>query len=53
MSNAVQDLANHVCGKRSLAIEAYANALRQLPIIVADNAGLDSSELISNLKSEI
>ncbi len=40
-------------GKESLAIESFAKALRQLPMIIADNAGLDSAELISNLKSSI
>ena len=32
-------------GKAALAMEAFARALRQLPTIIADNAGLDSSEL--------
>ena len=34
-------------------MEAFARALRQLPTIIADNAGLDSAELVSNLRSEI
>jgi T-complex protein 1 subunit beta len=40
-------------GKEALAIESFARALRQLPAIIADNAGLDSAELVSNLKSAI
>ena len=40
-------------GKKSLAVEAFARALRQLPTILADNAGLDSSELVSKLRSSI
>lgn len=40
-------------GKKALAIEGYANALKQLPMIVAENAGLDASELITELRSEI
>ena len=40
-------------GKESLAIEGFAKALIQLPTIIADNAGLDSSELVSNLKSSL
>lgn len=38
-------------GKKQLALEAFARALRQLPTIIADNAGLDSAELVSNLRS--
>jgi microcystin-dependent protein len=39
---------NPVCcvlaaGKKSLAMEAFARALRQLPTTIADNAGLDSA----------
>jgi len=53
MSLAVQDLANTVEGKQALAIEAFARALRQLPTIIADNAGYDSAELVQNLRSSI
>ena len=45
MSLAVQDLAHNVEGKQALAIEAFARALRQLPTIIADNAGYDSAEI--------
>ena len=51
MANAVQELAAHTPGKESMAMEAFARALRQLPIIIADNAGYDSSELISQLRA--
>ena len=40
-------------GKESMAIESFSKALRQLPQIIADNAGLDSAELMANLRSEI
>lgn len=53
MSLAVDELAKSVKGKEALAIEAYARALRQLPTIIADNAGYDSAELVMNLRSEI
>ncbi|AOW06995.1 chaperonin Cpn60/TCP-1 family [Yarrowia lipolytica] len=53
MSQAVERAAQSVDGKQSLAIEAFARALRQLPTILADNAGFDSSELVSKLKSAI
>lgn len=47
MSNAVEELANEVSGKKSLAIKAYAEALKQLPMIIAENGGFDSTELVS------
>lgn len=37
--------------KRILAIEAYARALRSLPTAIADNGGLDSGELVSQLRA--
>lgn len=49
----VKDLAARESGKKALAIEGYANAIKQLPMIVCENAGLDASELITDLRSEI
>lgn len=51
MSNAVDDLAKTTPGKEAVAIEAFARALRQIPSIIADNAGYDSSELTSQLRA--
>ena len=51
MANAVEDAAKKVPGKKQLAMLAFAAALRQLPTIVADNAGLDSADLVTRLKS--
>jgi len=34
-----------------LAIEAFANALRQIPATIANNAGYDSTELVSQLRA--
>lgn len=53
MSKEVDLLATTVKGKESLAIEGFAKALRQLPTIIADNAGFDSAELVANLKNAI
>lgn len=36
-----------------LAVDAFALALRQLPTILADNAGLDSSDLVARLRQAI
>ncbi|XP_063970086.1 T-complex protein 1 subunit beta-like [Lytechinus pictus] len=51
MANAVCELAARTPGKEAVAIEAFARALRQLPIIIADNAGYDSAELVSQLRA--
>ncbi|CAF1246873.1 unnamed protein product [Adineta steineri] len=51
MATAVSQLAVKTAGKESVAIESFARALRQLPTIIADNAGYDSAELISNLRA--
>lgn len=53
MSLAVDELAKTMSGKQSLAVEAFARALRQLPHIIADNAGYDSSELVANLRAAV
>jgi T-complex protein 1 subunit beta len=50
MSCAVDNLAKKVEGKKSLAVEAFARALRMIPTILADNAGWDSSELVAKLR---
>merc|ERR1712012_211439 len=51
MAKAVSALADETPGKDAMAIEAFAKALRQPPTIIADNAGYDSSELVSQLKA--
>ena len=40
MAQAVQQLVEKTSGKEQHAVQSFANALRQLPIIMADNAGL-------------
>merc|ERR1712168_1248256 len=51
MANAVNKLALETPGKEAMAIESYAKALRQLPTIIADNAGYDSAELVSQIRA--
>jgi len=51
MANAVDELAKRTPGKQSLAVEAYARALRQIPTIISNNAGYDSSELVGQLRA--
>jgi len=47
MAEAVDTLAKTIPGKRSIAMEGFARALRRLPTIISDNAGFDSAELVS------
>jgi T-complex protein 1 subunit beta len=51
MAKAVEDVAATTSGKVSAAVLAFATALRALPTIIADNAGLDSMDLVSQLKA--
>jgi len=53
MANKVEDLAKNVEGKKAIAIEAHAKALKRLPMIIADNGGYDSAELIQNISYNI
>ena len=52
MANRVSELSTKTPGKESEAIESFAKALRQLPTILADNAGYDSAELVSQLRAK-
>jgi len=51
MAQAVEAKAATVSGKASLAMKGFANALRAIPLAVADNGGYDSAELISSLEA--
>ena len=51
MAKAVLDSATHVAGKESLAMESFTRALLMIPTIIADNAGYDSAQLVSELRA--
>jgi len=51
MARAVDELATKTPGKESRAMESFANALRQLPSIIAENGGYDSALLVSEMKA--
>ncbi|KAL4423331.1 hypothetical protein ABPG77_006126 [Micractinium sp. CCAP 211/92] len=51
MAHVVDDLAARTPGKKSLAMQAFARALRQIPTIICDNAGLDSAEIVSQMRA--
>ncbi|PIA50270.1 hypothetical protein AQUCO_01300780v1 [Aquilegia coerulea] len=52
MAKEVDELARKTPGKKAHAIEAFSKALQAIPTTIADNAGLDSAELISQLRAE-
>ena len=52
MSQAVEEAAAETPGKISLAMEAYAKALREIPRAVADNGGYDSSALLTEMRAQ-
>lgn len=51
MAHAIDQEVDKTPGKAALAMEAFARALRQLPAIIADNAGYDSSQLVTELRA--
>lgn len=51
MADAIDQQIAKTAGKAALAMEAFSRALRQLPTIIADNAGLDSSDLVTRLRA--
>lgn len=53
MARAVDNAAMKIDGKKQIAVASFAIALRQLPTILADNAGYDSSELVAKLRTAI
>src|SRR2546423_2690898 len=53
MAKAVDHASQNVAGERAIAVDSFAKALRQLPTILADNAGFDSSELVSRLRKAV
>lgn len=51
MAVAVLNAAAKTPGKEAVAMEAFGRALQQLPTTIADNAGYDSAQLVSELRA--
>ena len=51
LAKGVRSLAKQVGGKEQLAIEKYAEALESIPLILAENCGLDSIQVLTLLKT--
>ena len=52
MAQAVDQESVKTKGKEAMAMDAFARALRQIPGILADNAGFDAAEIVTALRSE-
>lgn len=50
ISTELELLSKKTMGKNALAIESFSKAIQKLPKIIADNAGLDSMELVKKIK---
>ncbi len=46
----LRDYADSVSGREQLAVEAFADALELIPRVLAENAGLDSIDLLVDLR---
>jgi T-complex protein 1 subunit beta len=53
MANAVEEESKKCVGKMSLFLMAFAAALRQIPIIIANNGGFDGDDLSAKLRGLI
>lgn len=51
LSLKLEDFSNSISGREQLAIKAFSEALQIIPKTLADNAGLDSVDMLTKLKS--
>ena len=51
MARAIDAEVANTPGKKAMAMEAFARALRTLPAIIADNGGFDACELVTRLRA--
>jgi len=52
MAHHVDEIARKQGGKEQMAMDGFANALRSIPTILADNAGFDAADIVTKLRSE-
>lgn len=53
MAKRIDALAARTAGKTALAIEAFGRALRKIPAIICENAGLDAAHIVTTLRAAI
>jgi thermosome len=51
MSNILREYAETLPGKEQLAVMSYAEALEAIPVTLAENAGLDPIDILSELRA--
>jgi len=51
LSKRLKDFANSLSGREQLAVQEFANALEFIPSTLAENAGLDPIDILTELKS--
>ena len=51
LASRLRDYADSVSGREQLAVEAFADALELIPRVLAENAGLDSIDLLVDLRA--
>lgn len=49
MANKIEDLARTIEGKQALSVEGFAKALKRLPMIIAENGGYDSADIVQRI----
>jgi len=52
IASRLRDYADSVSGREQLAVEAFADSLELVPRVLAENAGLDSIDLLVDLRAE-
>lgn len=53
MAKRIDEVASRTAGKMAIAMEAFARALRQIPAIICDNAGMDAADVVTKLRAAI
>jgi len=51
LSKKIKEFANSLSGREQLAVQEFANALEFIPSTLAENAGLDPIDILTELKS--
>ncbi|MFB6246810.1 MAG: thermosome subunit alpha, partial [Candidatus Pacearchaeota archaeon] len=52
LSKRLREFAQSLSGREQLAVEEFANALEFIPMTLAENAGLDPIDILTELKSQ-
>jgi chaperonin GroEL (HSP60 family) len=53
ITNKIRKLANATSGRKQIVLEKFAEALEEIPLTIARNAGMDELETITELRARI